>query len=108
MLNEDTIFIIGDARTQEDNPITYRYNKFFIAFVVELTTGKIIKTECSTTLNLTNEFLNDIFNGKIIDKDLDLIEEEIEKRYFGSSKKAVIVALKDAVKKYYAIKNNNC
>lgn len=105
---EDTIFIIGDARTQEDNPITYRYKRFFIAFVVEFKTGKIIKTECSTTLNLTNEFLNSIFNEKILDKDINVIEEEIEKRYFGSSKKAVIVALKDAVKKYCSIKDNNC
>lgn len=107
MFNQDTVFIIGDARTQEDNPITYRYNKFFIAFVVEFQTGRIIKTECSTTLSLTDEFLNDIFIGKKLDVDLGMLEDEIEKRYYGSSKKAVIVALKDAAKKYCSIKDND-
>lgn len=104
MYKENTVFIIGDARTQEDNPITFTYNKFFIAFVVEKETGIIVDTQCSSTLEITDRFLKGIFIGKNLIEDNGNIEKEIDERYFGSSKKAIIVALKDASKKYSSIK----
>lgn len=104
MYDKDTIFIVGDARTQEDNPITYTYNKFFIALVVNKKTGEIIDFQCSSTLDITNRFLSDIFIGKNLRDDQEEIDGQIEERYLGSSKKAIIVALKDALKKYNAIK----
>jgi glutamine synthetase type III len=104
MYNKNTVFIVGDARTQEDNPITFTYNKFFMAFVVEKETGVIIDAQCSSTLDITDRFLNGIFIGKNLMKDQESIEQEIDERYFGSSKKAIIVSLKDASKKYGSIK----
>jgi hypothetical protein len=104
MYKKDTVFIIGDARTQEDNPITFTYNKFFMAFVVEKESGVIVDTQCSSTLEITDRFLKGIFIGRNITHEHEDIEKEIDERYFGSSKKALIVALKDASKKYSAIK----
>ena len=104
MYDKDTVFIVGDARTQEDNPITYTYNKFFMAFVVKKATGEIVDFQFSSTLDITDKFLKGIFIGKNIKEDQDKIEREVEGRYFASSKKAIIVALKDAAKKYSSIK----
>lgn len=100
MYGDDVIYIIGDARTQEDNPITYQYGKFFVGIIVNGKTGEILDFECSTTLNITNTFLKSIFVGKNILSDADMIEKNIEKRYFGSSRRAILVAYKDAIRKY--------
>lgn len=104
MFEEDDIFVIGDSRTQEDNPITHQYGKYFIGLVVNKKTNIIQKFETPSILNITNEFLSEIFVGKNILKDSNLIEKEVEEKYFGSSKKAIIFALKDAIKRYEAIK----
>jgi hypothetical protein len=104
MYDQDTVYIVGDARTQEDNPITYKFSKFFIALVVSKSSGEIIDFQCSSTLDITNRFLSDIFIGKSLNSDYDKIEKELERRYFGASKKAILVALKDAIKKYNSIR----
>lgn len=104
MSNNDNIFIIGDSRTQEDNPITHQYGKYFIGLVVNKKTDIIEKFESSSILKITNEFLSDIFVGKNILKDCTELEKEIDEKYFGQSKKAIIFALKDAIKRYESTK----
>ena len=97
---DNTICLVGNARTANDNPITYTYSHFFIAFVVMSDTGEIIDLDASFTLSLTNRFIRDLFLGsslRVIDDD---VLYAINNRYFGSSQKAIAVAYKDAVKKY--------
>ncbi|WP_405388324.1 DUF3870 domain-containing protein [Peribacillus muralis] len=55
--------------------------------------------ECSTTISLTARFIHSIFAGKSI-LQTDELEEEIERRYFSSSQKALTVALRNASIKY--------
>lgn len=96
----DTICVIGNSRTASDNPITHQFSVFFITFVVESDTGKIIDCEASVTLPLTNRFLKELFLGRFLTEvDQDLVDN-IYRRYLGSSQKAVIVAYKDAVKSF--------
>lgn len=35
MFAENTIYIVGNAKSQQNNPITRQYGPFFIGFVVE-------------------------------------------------------------------------
>ncbi|MCM3239223.1 DUF3870 domain-containing protein [Heyndrickxia oleronia] len=101
MYNENTIFIIGDAKASQNNPITKKFNQFFLAFVVDRTDGKIIDVECSATVNLTIRFIQSIFINRFMDD--PIIVEDINQRYFGASQKALIVAYQDALKKYQTI-----
>ncbi|PTY76819.1 hypothetical protein B5V89_16705 [Heyndrickxia sporothermodurans] len=101
MYEKEAIFITGDAKSSQNNPITKKFSQYFLALVVNRTTGKIIDVDCSATVDLTRRFVQAIFIGRHID-DPSLVED-ISNRYFGSSQKAMIVAFQDALKKYYAI-----
>lgn len=106
MYNKNTLYIVGNSKTSSDNAITYKYNSFYIGFVVEVENGRIIDLSCSSTIRTTEEFIKSIFIGRSINEYDTYLEEEVKKRYHGSSQKAIIVAYKDAVKKYNEIKEN--
>ena len=96
----ETHFFIGESRTNVDNAITKIYGSFFIAFEVLPDTGEILRTDCTRTLELTNDFLRGIFLHKRLEADEALIEAEVKRRYHGSSSKAILVAYRDALKHY--------
>lgn len=104
MYEKQTIYVVGNSKTNTDNAITSQYNSFFIGFVIDTVTGTIIDASCSATIRTTEEFVNSLFVGKNIDKYEAELEEEVKRRYHGSSQKAIIVAYKDAVKKYTEVK----
>ncbi|MBP1966728.1 DUF3870 domain-containing protein [Paenibacillus aceris] len=99
LYDKDTIYIIGDAQASVNNPITQQYNAFFIGLVVDTTSHKIVDAGCSSTIPLTSDFVRSIFIGHNMLL-LDVVAEEIRRRYHGSSQKALVVAYKDAQKKY--------
>ena len=67
-----------------------------MAFEINGRTGEIVEADCSGTLELTRSFVRRMFVGKRILEDDQKIEEEIRRRYFGSSVKALLVAYRDA------------
>jgi len=99
----ETVYIIGESRTNLDNAITVIYNSFYIAYEVDVETEKIIDVGCTHTINITESFIKKIFIGKNIN-DFNEREKEIKRRYHGTSQKAVIVSYKDALKKYLEVK----
>lgn len=101
---DDTIFIVGESRTNMDNAITIIYNSFYIAFEIDLKTGQILDCGCTHTIDLTEKFVKKLFIGRDI-ADFDTTENEIKKRYHGTSQKAIIVSYKDALKKFLDIKD---
>jgi len=104
MCDDDTVYIIGESRTNMDNAITVIYNSFYIAFEVNVETDEIVDLGCTHTLSVTENFIKKLFIGKnIINFEKD-VEKEIKKRYHGTSQKAVIVSYKDALKKYVEVK----
>ncbi len=96
----DVIYIIGNSKSQQNNPITHLYGAFVIGFVVDRKSEKIIDVECNAVMPLTSKFIQSIFIGKSITCDFDKLKAEVELRYLGSSQKAIIVAFKDVQKKY--------
>ncbi|GEK58588.1 DUF3870 domain-containing protein [Marinococcus halophilus] len=103
MYNENTIYIVGEAKSPSNNPITEQYQVFFIGFVVDTLTNEILEAECSAILSLTARFVKEIFTGASIQESERLVEI-IQKRYHGSSQKAMVVALRNASLKYKQIK----
>lgn len=97
--DKDTIYVVGDAQTSVNNPITQQYSAFFIGLVIDTTNHKIVDAGCSSTIALTSQFVRSIFTGHSI-LSFEPVAEEIRRRYHGSSQKALIVAYKDAQKKY--------
>ncbi|MBU2701407.1 hypothetical protein Ga0466249_002523 [Sporomusaceae bacterium BoRhaA] len=104
MFEKNTIYIVGNAKTQQNNPITLQYGQFFIGFVIDKETGLIIACDVSAIIQTTTEFVSSLFIGKSITADTEEIRQELETRYFASSQKAILVAFKDAQKKFWSIK----
>ena len=96
-----SIYFTGEARTTMDNAITKIYGTFYMAFEVDASNGKIIRTDCNGTMKLTKDFINRIF-----DDDEEKIIEEISERYYASSTRAIVVAYRDALQKYKKVKKD--
>lgn len=97
--DKSTVYVIGDAQASVNNPITQQYSAFFIGLVVDSVHHTIVDAGCSSTIELTSDFVKSIFIGHSV-LTLEPVAEEIRRRYHGSSQKALIVAFKDAQKKY--------
>ncbi|HET7578877.1 MAG TPA: DUF3870 domain-containing protein [Bacillales bacterium] len=104
MYGNETVFIVGDAKSPENNPITKQYQAFFITFVIDRKTGEIVDAECAATVALTKRFVSELLIGKSI-LDNEAVSAEVKSRYFGSSQRAILVAFKDAQKKYKRLTN---
>lgn len=104
MYDKNTVYVIGHGKTSTDNAITERFKIFFIGFVIDSKTDEVVDIGCSTTIPTTEEFIASIFVGRKFDRFYKNIEEDIIRRYFGSSQKAIVVAYKDALKKYREVK----
>ncbi|MBU5483216.1 DUF3870 domain-containing protein [Clostridium sp. MSJ-11] len=104
MYEENTVYVVGNSKTNTDNAITNRFNSFFIGFVVELDNDTIVDLSCSATIRTTDEFVRSLFVGKKLIEFDSNCEERVKRRYHGSSQRAIIAAYKDAVKKYNEIK----
>src|SRR5699024_3282690 len=98
LYNQNNIYVIGEAKAPQNNPITKKYSQFFLAQVIDVTNDEIVDSEGSTTIKLTNQFVSGLFIGRhVFDAN---VEKEVRRRYMGASQKALIVAIHDARYKY--------
>ncbi len=94
-----TCYVVGEAKSPGNNPITKKYDGFFIGFVIDPETDLIVDVECTAMMGITVKFVQSLFAGRSI-LDYDGAAKEVQARYFGSSQKALIVAFKQAYYKY--------
>lgn len=104
MYDKNTVYVVGNSRTNAENAITEQFNSFFIGFVVETEGDTIVDVSCSSTIRTTNDFVLSLFAGRTLAEYDRGLEEEIKRRYHGSSQRAIIIAYKDAVRQYGEIK----
>lgn len=81
-------------------PLLKSLKAISVAFILVKDTGEIVDADCSATIALTSQFVKYLFLHKNIND--PALVMEVKNRYFGSSK-ALLVALKDAQKKYNQI-----
>jgi Domain of unknown function (DUF3870) len=94
-----SVFVTGEAKAPSNNPITNQFGLFFVAFVIETDTHRILDAECSATLALTKSFVRSLFARECI-TDEGRLTERIATRYHGSSQRALIAAFRNAAMKY--------
>ncbi len=100
----DSYFVIGESRTNSDNAITRIYGSFYMAFEVDGKSERVLKFQCTHTLALTEEFLRQWFLGQSFPQIGDWLEQALAQRYGGSSRRAVLTAYRDALKRYSAMR----
>ena len=106
MDNLHSVFVIGESRTNADNAITKMYGTFYMAFEVEETTLEILDFRCTNTIATTQDFLRKLFLGQSFPGVDEWLEDTLNRRYGGSSRKAVLVAYRDALKRWRLMTGN--
>lgn len=94
--NTDTIYLVGHAKISNDNPIKSTYDIIFFPIVVDINTHLIVDISCNTVLDITRDFVSSMLVGCDLLNGVDEIISIVKSRYFGSSQKAIIAAIKDA------------
>lgn len=103
-----TYFVIGESRTNADNAITTIYGSFYLAFEVDEQSEQVLDFSCTHTLDLTEKFLKNLFVGQHFPSIDAWLEEVLERRYGGSSRRAVLVSYRDALKRYRSMRRGGC
>ena len=99
-------YVIGESRTNSDNAITSIYGSFYMAFEVDAETELVLKFGCTHTLDLTEEFLRDIFVGQSFPAIESWLDNTLKHYYGGSSRRAVLTSYRDALKRYRTMKES--
>ena len=98
MYKDDTILVVGQAKPSKEDAIYSLHGEFYVSFVVERATGKILDLECNTILSVTRNFV-----VKSLKTDLDEMQQSIRERYFALTQKPLIACLKDAHNRYMMV-----
>jgi len=98
-------YVIGESRTNADNAITHIFGSFYLAFEVDGETEKVLSFNCTHTLPLTEQFLQRLFIGQDFPAIDGWLEEELKRRYGGSSRRAILTSYRDALKRYKTMRD---
>lgn len=98
---EDTVYFVSYARLPDNTSATHLHKVVGVGFLINTKTGIIEDVMVTLISDLCKDFLSYLLIGHNIDRDgVDALVEKVEKRFFGYSQKAVIVAIKGVYKRY--------
>ena len=100
--NDNEIFVSGYAKLPSNITASKLYEVIAVVILVDKNTGDILDAECTLSTRLGRDFVNYILIGKNI-KDVEIINKEMDEKYFGTAQKAVVTAFKNCKKKYDSI-----
>ena len=89
----NSVFVIGESRTNSDNAITKNYGTFYMAFEVDDLTSEVLDFSCTHTISTTEAFLRKLFVGQVFPEIDVWLENTLNRR-------AVLVAYRDALKRW--------
>jgi hypothetical protein len=99
---ENCVFVTGYAKLPQGITASELYTVICIGLVVDTKTGVIKDAECSLVTNLAKK----VFHELVVDRDLreiEKIEADFVKCYYGSAKKALISAMRTCNEKFNQI-----
>lgn len=98
--SDTTIYLSAYAKLPTDMPSGEVYKSLDIGLIIDYDTNKIEGASITLITDETKEFLKQIITGYNLKNGIEPLVEEIKKRYFGNSQKAICVALKLIYEKY--------
>ena len=77
----NSVFVIGESRTNSDNAITKNYGTFYMAFEVDDLTSEVLDFSCTHTISTTEAFLRKLFVGQVFPEIDVWLENTLNRRY---------------------------
>lgn len=93
------VYVSGVARPTPENPIAVNYDRLLVLLIFEPETGTIMDAEVNMICGTTRDFIKGLLVGHNLYRDIPVIMENIQNRYWGLSRRALIVCMKDALSK---------
>ena len=103
-----TLYITGISRPATENPISQRHRVLFLAFLVDAKTGTILEVDVKTALAAVMKSAGTIrmtaARGGSLKAETNNMRiaspDQVEARYWGHSRKSILVAIKQAHTKW--------
>lgn len=99
----DAVCVVGVSKAANLNPITRAHQSLIGSFVANPQSGLIYDVQFNTICRITSDFIASQLLGMSLYTDFDEMVSRIQTRYFGDSRRAIIVILRDA-----AVKLRDC
>ena len=99
-LRPETIIIAGSARLPENITAKHVYGYFAIELEIDPVGSKIVDVSCTLLPSLGEKIISQVLLGSKVEVGIRDAIDELERRFFSASKRAVIAALEDAYKWY--------
>lgn len=103
-----TIVLCGVSRLPENITAKHVYGYFTLEVEIDLVDYKIVDFSCTLVPSLGEKLLMNALLGYEVEEGIKNATEEIEARFFGIAKRAIIAAIEEVHKRYieYRKKNN--
>jgi len=99
-LRPDTIIVAGSARLPENITAKHVFGYFAIELEIDPVDTKIVDVSCTALPSLGEKILNNALLGSEVEEGIHGAIQQLERRFFSVTKRAIIAALEDAYKWY--------
>lgn len=99
-LRPETIVINGTARLPENITAKHVFGYFTIELEIDPVDSKIVDISCTLLPFLGEKILSNALLGNEVEEGIKNAIEQLERRFFGVTKRAIIAALEDAYRWY--------
>ncbi|MHC4395145.1 MAG: DUF3870 domain-containing protein [Planctomycetota bacterium] len=99
-LSPNTIVISGSAKLPENSVAKHVLGLLTIELEIDLPDTKVVDVSCILVPSLGERMLRTVLVGNTFDAGIRDAVEQLDKRFFNVTKRAVIAALEDASKCY--------
>lgn len=97
---KELLFFTGQSKFPQGVPAKSMYDLCTVSVEIEPNSDVIVRASCTLANEHGRAFISSLLVGYCLEQGIDDIVDEINNRYFGASKNAVIAAIKDLYRKY--------
>ena len=102
-LKKNCVLLSGYAKLPLNTTAEAIYKTIVIAAEVDMTQHCIVKVECSLVTSLARDFVAQLMEGYDLTQGIEPLVKQFEEKYWGSARKAIIVALRMMYTRYKEI-----
>jgi len=99
-LRPDTIIVAGSARLPENIAARHVFGYFVVELEIDPVDCNIIDVSCTMLPSLGEKIVYNALLGNEVEEEIKNAMQQLERRFFSVTKRAVIAALEDAYKWY--------
>lgn len=99
-----SILVAGYSRLPAQSPAQEVLKVLSVALEVNPETGIVLDAECGLISHVAKRIARDCIVGFSLPDELEMIIDSIERRYHGAAQRALIMAVREAAKKFCEVR----